>query len=114
MVYYDCIPIRNREKEMPIIATELELDMINHKELIEVLKEHGDAFDSFGTDDSNFILDEGNGHICKTGDIQVKQDFLTKVLVDQNLAVHASRHKIEAEISRLEDVIGKFQIDYPY
>ena len=85
-----------------------------HKEWEQVCHEHASALDSFVDEDENWILGDEEKPICKSGELQVKFDFLEKVYNDQVDLLNVSRCEIETEISRLEDAFGQFQTDYPY
>jgi len=78
-----------------------------HRELVEVGEEHNDAFDSFIDDDSNWINDEDDSKIPKTGDLANKWEFLSKVCDDQRDAIAKSHAAISKFASDYEDS-GRF------
>ena len=94
-------------------TTTLEELMALHREIVEVGKEHGDALDSFVDDGNNWISDDDDSSICKTGDLKVQYDFLVKVHADQVNIIEISRELISNRISQIEDTIGTFEMDFP-
>ena len=87
--------------------------MENHHEMVEVGTQHGDALDSFVDDGNNWISDDDDSSICKTGDLKVKYDFLQKIHFDQIDLIALSRELIASRISQIEDTIGTFEMDFP-
>ncbi len=76
-----------------------------HRELVEVGKEHNDAYDAFGDDDNNWISkgDDEEFDIPKTGAIANRYEFLGKLCDNQAEAIAKSHAAFSQFASSYED-----------